>query len=117
MRAGPEAGWPCLCRPCTLSADSAAEWASTRSAGAQVGQVRTSTRPTGSDKPYLGSQVRRLAVPERLVAWSAAWPDYAPPDFSAAELNGKPYADPELDKGEFRFNQLDGPVDRRSFTG
>ncbi|XP_037091823.1 ADP-ribose pyrophosphatase, mitochondrial-like [Pollicipes pollicipes] len=64
----------------------------------------------------LSDGVQRADVPEDRVAWSVAWPEYAPVAYTSPVVPGKPWADPELSAAGFqpRWNALDGGVDRRS---
>ena len=58
-------------------------------------------------------QLRRAAVPEDKVAWSAAWPDYSPVEFTAEHVREAVWADPDLDTDQDfvpKWNTLDGHV-------
>lgn len=67
---------------------------------------------------YPKSNIQRLAVPDELVFWSVI-AEYTPPFYTAPIVNGKPWADPELDCSTFqpRWNELDGTVNRKSHNG
>ncbi|CAI2325444.1 unnamed protein product [Caenorhabditis sp. 36 PRJEB53466] len=67
------------------------------------------------DVAYLGSQIRRVAVPDELVKWSREWPEYAPPVYTDPKILGKAWADPEERDG-FKWNSIDGNVNRASFV-
>ncbi|CAJ0605328.1 unnamed protein product [Cylicocyclus nassatus] len=69
-----------------------------------------------TDKPYLRSDVYRCAVPDDKVKWSVNFPDYKPPDYTDPKTNGKDWADPEPAKGKFKWNAVDGKVNRESFV-
>lgn len=68
-------------------------------------------------EPYAKSDVHRIKVPDEKVDWNVEWKDYSPPDYTSPSLKGKPYADGEIEKGKFKWNEMDGKVDRRSHHG
>lgn len=68
-------------------------------------------------QPYLKSKVYRVEVPDNKVRWDVSWKDYAPLDYTSPSLKGKSYADQEIGTGNFKWNQIDGKVDRRSHQG
>ena len=60
--------------------------------------------------------VMRQPVPTALRAWTVSFANYTPTAFEM-DFSGKEWADPPIDNTCFRFNELDGGVDRRSHTG
>ncbi|XP_061418133.1 ADP-ribose pyrophosphatase, mitochondrial [Lethenteron reissneri] len=71
---------------------------------------------------YSGSTVKRFPVPDDHVAWGAAFPEYAPKEYTApAVLAGPVWADPQHTEDwggrPPKFNELDGKIDRRSHMG
>ncbi|VDM10081.1 unnamed protein product [Wuchereria bancrofti] len=70
------------------------------------------------EKPYLRSDVYRVKVPDDKVKWEVAWPEYAPKDFTSLGAIGKPWADSDnVESQKFKWNDIDGLVDRRSYMG
>jgi ADP-ribose pyrophosphatase len=63
--------------------------------------------------------IQRFNVPDDLVLWSTSFESYSPENFESPVLKGKPWADPEITNSEFqpKFNELDGKVNRVSWTG
>lgn len=61
--------------------------------------------------------IQRFNVPEDFISWSAIFEDYNPPNFESPVLQGKPWADSEITKFQPKFNELDGKVNRVSWTG
>ncbi|XP_055619901.1 ADP-ribose pyrophosphatase, mitochondrial [Toxorhynchites rutilus septentrionalis] len=68
---------------------------------------------------YPRSDVRRYPVPDESVFWSQPYPDYQPPVYDASVLEGKEWADLDVENPNFsaKWNQLDGNVNRVSFIG
>ncbi|XP_012226821.2 ADP-ribose pyrophosphatase, mitochondrial [Linepithema humile] len=68
---------------------------------------------------YPFSNINRFAVPDEKVPWTVEYPEYKPVAYTAAALQGKPWADPEINEPIFKpkWNAVDGKVNRRSFTG
>ncbi len=73
-------------------------------------------------------KVKRLDVPDEKVSWGVPWPDYKPGEFTMDKvLAGPEYADPDISelhpnakpvlKGELKFNDIDGKVNRKSHMG
>ncbi|CAD5216265.1 unnamed protein product [Bursaphelenchus xylophilus] len=70
-----------------------------------------------TDRPYLRSaDVFRFKVPIDKIKWDVEFKEYNPPDYTDPELEGKPFSDGPL-KATIKFNQIDGDIDRRSYTG
>lgn len=63
--------------------------------------------------------VQRFNVPDELIPWSSNFDDYKPPTFESPVLQGKPWADRSIKDSEFhpKFNEVDGNVNRVSWTG
>lgn len=63
--------------------------------------------------------IQRFNVPDDLISWSTTFDGYDPPHFESPVLKGKPWADPEISNSAFKpkFNELDGKVNRVSWTG
>uniref|UniRef100_A0A7E4VEJ4 Nudix hydrolase domain-containing protein n=1 Tax=Panagrellus redivivus TaxID=6233 RepID=A0A7E4VEJ4_PANRE len=78
-----------------------------------VGKIHVKCRDTKN--PYLKSNIHRTEVPADKIPWSVPWSDYEPVDYTDKNIVGKPWADPELQDGKFRFNELDGQVNRKSY--
>lgn len=70
------------------------------------------------DVPYLGSQVRRIPVPDELVKWSREWTEYKPPVHTDSKVQGQVWADPEISDKTFQpaWNSVDGKINRVSFV-
>ncbi|KFB35912.1 AGAP006085-PA-like protein [Anopheles sinensis] len=68
---------------------------------------------------YPASDVRRYPVPDESVFWSQTYSDYQPPCHESPILQGKEWADLEIENPSFKpkWNQLDGKVNRVSFIG
>ncbi|GAB1864278.1 Adp-ribose mitochondrial [Camponotus japonicus] len=68
---------------------------------------------------YPASNIKRFAVTEEKIPWTVEYPEYKPVAYTAAVLQGKPWADPDINEPTFkpRWNAIDGKVNRRSFTG
>nr|XP_018902593.1 PREDICTED: ADP-ribose pyrophosphatase, mitochondrial [Bemisia tabaci]XP_018902594.1 PREDICTED: ADP-ribose pyrophosphatase, mitochondrial [Bemisia tabaci]XP_018902595.1 PREDICTED: ADP-ribose pyrophosphatase, mitochondrial [Bemisia tabaci] len=68
---------------------------------------------------YPGSAVQRAVVPDEKVCWSVEWPEYKPVPYTSPKATNQPWADPDLSEPSFKptWNQLDGDVNRKSFTG
>uniref|UniRef100_A0AC34G405 Nudix hydrolase domain-containing protein n=1 Tax=Panagrolaimus sp. ES5 TaxID=591445 RepID=A0AC34G405_9BILA len=69
-----------------------------------------------STKPYMKTEVFRVAVPDEKVSWDIKWDDYKPVEFNSDKIKGKEWADPEDVKG-IKFNQVDGKLNRKSHMG
>ncbi|VDD86066.1 unnamed protein product [Enterobius vermicularis] len=78
---------------------------------------RLHTKCRNTAEPYLHSKIYRVEVPDEKVRWSTSWQNYSAPDYTSSTLVGKPYADKEIGVGSFKWNQIDGRVDRRSHQG
>ena len=63
--------------------------------------------------------IQRFPVPDELIAWSLPFKDYSPPTFDSPILQGKAWADPDINDASFHpnFNELDGSVNRKSHIG
>ncbi|VDP93167.1 unnamed protein product [Echinostoma caproni] len=64
--------------------------------------------------------VQRAVVPDDRVDWRVRWDDYKPISYTHSKVHGKVWADPDIEHEKgivLKFNQLDGKVDRTSFTG
>ncbi|THD21438.1 Nudix (Nucleoside diphosphate linked moiety X)-type motif 9 [Fasciola hepatica] len=64
--------------------------------------------------------LQRAVVPDDHVDWRVRWDDYKPISYTHPKVHGKPWADPDIEVQRdmvLHFNQLDGKVDRSSFTG
>ncbi|VDP18871.1 unnamed protein product [Heligmosomoides polygyrus] len=70
------------------------------------------------DVPYLRSgNVYRYKVPDEKVRWSVEFPEYDPPDYTDPKMLGRAWADPaEIQAGMFKWNAVDGKVNRVSFV-
>ncbi|EZA58090.1 ADP-ribose pyrophosphatase, mitochondrial [Ooceraea biroi] len=68
---------------------------------------------------YPSSNAKRFEVPDEKVSWTVEYPEYKPVACTAAVLQGKPWADPEINESTFepKWNEIDGKVNRKSFTG
>uniref|UniRef100_A0A182TID3 Nudix hydrolase domain-containing protein n=1 Tax=Anopheles melas TaxID=34690 RepID=A0A182TID3_9DIPT len=68
---------------------------------------------------YPHSDVRRYPVPDESVFWTQTYADYQPPVHESPVLQGKEWADPDIDNPSFKpnWNELDGKVNRVSFIG
>ncbi|VDN19615.1 unnamed protein product [Gongylonema pulchrum] len=52
------------------------------------------------------------------VKWEVPWPEYAPEDFTSPAATKKPWADTQdPGGGNFKWNDNNGPVNRRSYLG
>ncbi|OAD57903.1 ADP-ribose pyrophosphatase, mitochondrial [Eufriesea mexicana] len=68
---------------------------------------------------YPSSNIRRFQIPEEKVSWKIEYSEYKPVEYTASNLTGKSWADPEIDNISFKpkWNSIDGKVNRRSFMG
>ncbi|XP_053675580.1 ADP-ribose pyrophosphatase, mitochondrial [Anopheles nili] len=68
---------------------------------------------------YPQSDVRRYPVPDESVFWSQNYSDYQPPVHESPVLQGKEWADLDVEDPAFaaKWNELDGKVNRVSFVG
>lgn len=59
---------------------------------------------------YPSSSVQRFTVPDDKVSWNVDFPDYSPVKYTSKVLQGKPWADPDLEDPAFepKWNALDG---------
>uniref|UniRef100_A0A0N4ZMD1 Nudix hydrolase domain-containing protein n=1 Tax=Parastrongyloides trichosuri TaxID=131310 RepID=A0A0N4ZMD1_PARTI len=69
-----------------------------------------------TSKPYLLSEIYRLYVPENLISWNVSWSDYNPPDYTAEIAKNKVWSD-DLDVTTYKWNTIDGNVNRKSYHG
>ncbi|KAL3995113.1 NUDIX domain family protein [Acanthocheilonema viteae] len=70
------------------------------------------------EKPYLRSDIYRVEVPDDKVKWEVLWPEYAPKDFTSLVATNKPWADSNDFKSQkFKWNDIDGLINRRSYMG
>ncbi|KHJ85247.1 hypothetical protein OESDEN_15031 [Oesophagostomum dentatum] len=70
-----------------------------------------------TDVPYLRSKnVFRFNVPDEKVRWSVEFPEYNPPDYTDPNALGKKWADPDVKSGKFKWNSVDGKINRKSFV-
>ncbi|KAK6737888.1 hypothetical protein RB195_020159 [Necator americanus] len=70
-----------------------------------------------TDAPYLRSNgVYRFNVPDEKVPWAVEFPDYNPPDYTDPSTLSRKWADPEPTSGEFKWNSMDGKINRVSFV-
>lgn len=64
---------------------------------------------------YPASNIKRFEVPEEKISWTVEYPEYKPVAYTAAVLQGKPWADPDINEPTFkpRWNAIDGnyPLD------
>lgn len=68
--------------------------------------------------PKTDNAIKRFAVPDDKVSWSIPFPDYKPVDYTADFIKkGQPWADPEIEKLQAKWNSLDGMINRVSYTG
>ncbi|KAK6036489.1 hypothetical protein COOONC_26006 [Cooperia oncophora] len=70
-----------------------------------------------TDVPYLRSNVYRCKVPDEKLGWSVPFPEYNPPDYTDPKVVGRSWSDPEIQAGNFRWNAVDGKVNRKSYMG
>ncbi|VDM98288.1 unnamed protein product [Thelazia callipaeda] len=70
-------------------------------------------------KPYLRSNVYRVEVPDDKITWQICWPEYSPTDYTSLAAINKPWADSGdcQNHGKFKWNDIDGLVDRHSHLG
>lgn len=63
--------------------------------------------------------IQRFRVPDDKVFWSEKYDDYHPILFESPILEGKPWADPPIERENFKpkFNELDRKVNRVSHIG
>ncbi|XP_076677024.1 ADP-ribose pyrophosphatase, mitochondrial [Andrena cerasifolii] len=68
---------------------------------------------------YPSSSVQRFEVPENKVSWDIEYSEYKPVKYTAPDLKGKPWADPEIGEDSFKpnWNTVDENVNRKSFMG
>lgn len=59
---------------------------------------------------YPSSNIKRFTVPEEKIPWTVEYPEYKPVAYTAAALQGKPWADPDINEPTFkpRWNAIDG---------
>eukprot|EP01083_Nonionella_stella_P228743 810411_1 len=72
--------------------------------------------------PYTNTQQNRFAVPDDKVKWDIEFKEYAPPFYTHPGVVGNKLPDASLgkiksEKISFKFNELDGKIDRRSHNG
>lgn len=48
------------------------------------------------------------------MSWNVPFDDYKPPDYTDESIKGKEWADPEINEGQFKWNELDNEVNRES---
>lgn len=70
---------------------------------------------------YPTSSLKRFPVPDELISWYQAFPEYTPSYYDSEILCGKEWADPPINTPGFKpmFNELDVKhyVNRKSFMG
>ncbi|CAG9786785.1 unnamed protein product [Diatraea saccharalis] len=68
---------------------------------------------------YPRSTIERFPVPNDKVGWSTEYNEYKPVDYTSPNINGKPWADPDIGSPNFvpKWNMIDGTVDRSSHQG
>ncbi|CAF4934259.1 unnamed protein product [Pieris macdunnoughi] len=68
---------------------------------------------------YPRSNIERDDVPDNKVSWDTEFKKYNPPTYTSPTIKGKPWADPDIAKPDFKpkWNNLDGYVNRMSHTG
>ncbi|XP_014237368.1 putative nudix hydrolase 6 [Trichogramma pretiosum] len=66
---------------------------------------------------YPLSNIQRSEVPDDKVIWDTNFPEYNPINYTSKALEGKPWADPSIENESsmFKWNKLDGNVNRISF--
>ena len=63
-------------------------------------------------------RIVRHEVPAGFIAWDVQFDHYDPISFSAPVLNNAPWADPRIASDtSFKFNEIDGKIDRKSYEG
>jgi len=73
--------------------------------------------------PYVNSNQARFTLPDDKVAWSVPFADYKPPYYTHPGVLSSKLPDASLEKLKtdksikFKFNALDGKIDRRSHMG
>ncbi|WKX95110.1 hypothetical protein Q1695_011960 [Nippostrongylus brasiliensis] len=71
-----------------------------------------------TDVPYLRSNnIYRCKVPEEKLRWSVPFPEYDPPDYTDPKVLKQSWADPEPQSGNFKWNAVDGKINRVSYEG
>lgn len=45
---------------------------------------------------YPRSSIQRLSVPDHKISWTVEYPEYNPPYYTAASIQGQPWADLEI---------------------
>ncbi|CEF68661.1 ADP-ribose pyrophosphatase, mitochondrial [Strongyloides ratti] len=69
-------------------------------------------------KPYFFSNVYRIKVPEKFLQWNVKWDDYNPPDYTSIDAINKSWSDDkELNVENYKWNAIDGDINRISFVG
>ncbi|XP_026327291.1 ADP-ribose pyrophosphatase, mitochondrial isoform X2 [Hyposmocoma kahamanoa] len=68
---------------------------------------------------YPRSSIQRLSVPDHKISWTVEYPEYNPPYYTAASIQGQPWADLEIGDPNFKpkWNSQDGTVNRESYMG
>ncbi|CAD6192063.1 unnamed protein product [Caenorhabditis auriculariae] len=80
---------------------------------ARMSFIHTKCRIT--DAPYSKTKdVFRALVPDNKVKWNVDWSEYSPKNYTDPNTIGKPYADKNIDEGDFRWNAVDGSINRKS---
>ncbi|KRT79680.1 hypothetical protein AMK59_7182, partial [Oryctes borbonicus] len=68
---------------------------------------------------YPFSEVQRSLVTDDQVPWTFQFKNYQPVEYNSWVLKNKPWADPDVSASAFqpKWNELDGPVNRKSYEG
>lgn len=68
---------------------------------------------------YPRSTIARFPVPDDKVSWSTEFKEYKPVNYTSSVINGKPWADPDINDPNFqpKWNSVDGNIDRSSYHG
>lgn len=64
---------------------------------------------------YPSSKIQRFPVPDDKVDWSIDYPEYNPPNYTSSGVEGKPWADLDINDHSFKpkWNQIDGKINRQ----
>ena len=59
---------------------------------------------------YPSSSVKRFSVPVDKIPWNVKFPEYEPNEYTSTVVDGKPWADPDINDESFRpqWNAMDG---------
>lgn len=72
---------------------------------------------------YPGCNIARFLVPDDLISWDCPFIGYNPVEYESPVLKNKPWADQQITTNNenkissFKWNEIDGNVNRVSYTG